>query len=114
MDNDEIRSLLKEKNITADNVSKKQLMELHDILNDKLENCGCFRGTFRMNSLELDENIKYMTCKSDYFDSREAVSFNRDGFIGMAGWASSTNIQPIRLGVVEWANKIMPSQIIGG
>jgi len=103
MTNNEIRTLLASKNITTENVTLKQLMELHDILSEKLKGSNCFRGTFEMNPLELDENSKYMTCKADYFESREAISFNRDGFIGMAGWASSNNIEPIRDAVIEWA-----------
>ncbi len=103
MTNDEIRALLAHKNITTENVTRLQLMELHDFLSEKLENSKCFRGSFKMNPMELDENMKYMTCKADYFVDREAISFNRDGFIGMAGWASSENIEPIRDAVIEWA-----------
>lgn len=105
MTNDEIRTLMSEKGITTGNVTQLQLMELHDILSEKLENSGLFRGSFEMNPLELDDNIKYMTCKSDYFNNREAVSFNRDGFIGMAGWASTGNIETIRCAVIEWVNR---------
>ncbi len=104
MTNDEIRVLIKDKNITTENVTRKQLIELHNILSSKLESSECFDGAFRMNLLKLDDNNKYMTCKSDYFEDREAISFNRDGFIGMAGWADSKNITPIREAVVEWLN----------
>ncbi len=103
MTTDEARELAAKANITVENVTMKQLMELHDILLEKLENSECFRGTFEMNPLELDHNRMFLTCKSDYFDNREAVSFNRDGFIGFAGWASSKNIAPILEGFVEWA-----------
>lgn len=104
MTNDDVRKILADKNITTDNVTQKQLQELHDILSRKLPESGCFRGGFEMNPMQLDENMKFMTCRADYFKEREAVSFNRDGFIGFAGWASSNNVKPILEGVVEWAN----------
>lgn len=34
---------------------------------------------------------------------REAISFNRDGFIGFAGWADDTNVQPFLRAFVRWA-----------
>ena len=43
-----------------------------------------------------------LRCKSHYFDNREAITFNTDGFIGFAGWADKTNIQPILEGFREW------------
>ena len=105
MTNDEVRELIASKGITTDNVTQKQLMELHDRLCDKLASSGLFRGSFDMEPLELSgEDIKYMTCKADYFEGREAISFNRDGFIGMAGWASTENSEPIRQAVIDWVN----------
>lgn len=35
----------------------------------------------------------YIFVDSHYFNGREAISFNRD-FVGFAGWADDTNIQP--------------------
>ncbi len=106
MTNDEIREAIAANGITTENVTQKQLMELHDRLSESLSGSDCFRGTFEMNALELDENIKYMTCRADYFEEREAISFNRDGFIGMAGWASSKNLKPIQEAVIAWAYDI--------
>jgi len=36
----------------------------------------------------------YIFVDSHYFQGREAISFNRDGFVGFAGWADSTNVLP--------------------
>lgn len=41
-----------------------------------------------------------------YFKKREAISFNRDGFIGVAGWASQDNVEPIIEGVLKWIQDI--------
>lgn len=47
----------------------------------------------------------FMYVKGRHFEERELVSFNRDGFIGFAGWASTTNVEPIINGFMDWLNK---------
>lgn len=37
-----------------------------------------------------------------YFNNREAITFNRDGFIGFAGWASTNNLEPFIKAFVLW------------
>lgn len=37
-----------------------------------------------------------------YFQGREAISFNEDGFIGIAGWADDTNVQPFLRAFHKW------------
>lgn len=37
-----------------------------------------------------------------YFQGREAISFNEDGFIGIAGWADDTNVQPFLRAFYRW------------
>ena len=44
----------------------------------------------------------YITCSAFYFSKREAISFNRDGFIGFAGWSDSYNIKPILAAFQHW------------
>lgn len=57
---------------------------------------------FRPNKDKFWAGIK---CKSFYFTGREVVSFNRDGFIGFAGWADDKHIQPILDGFIEWTQE---------
>lgn len=85
--------------ITTDNVTNEQLKSLYSCLCAALEKSDCYRGTYRMNR---PKDLKFMTCKTDQWKNREAVSFNRDGFIGFAGWADNTNIAPILDGVTDW------------
>ncbi len=42
-----------------------------------------------------------------YWDGREAVSFNGDGFIGIAGWADDSNVQPFLRGFLRWLKEWM-------
>jgi hypothetical protein len=112
MTNDEVRQLLVEKGITISTVTAAQLETLHDMLDEKLKASGCFRDTYKMNPKHKTIDMRYMTCSSDYFDDREAVSFNSDGFIGFAGWSSETNVKPILETVVEWAERVMAGILI--
>lgn len=40
-----------------------------------------------------------------YFKDREAISFNKDGFVGFAGWADSTNVRPFLKAFGRWATE---------
>ena len=44
----------------------------------------------------------YIRVDGDYFRDRECVSFNRDGYVGLCGWASSENAEPVAAGFVRW------------
>jgi hypothetical protein len=46
-----------------------------------------------------------------YFKKRECISFNADGFIGFAGWASSENSEPIIKGFLAAISKIKVESI---
>ena len=41
----------------------------------------------------------------------EGVSFNRDGFIGFAGWASDENVQPVLRAFKRWLTRWMPGRL---
>lgn len=38
---------------------------------------------------------------------REAISFNGDGFIGIAGWADDNNVQPFLRAFMRWLKEWM-------
>ena len=46
----------------------------------------------------------YFNVDGPYFKSREAISFNSDGFIGFAGWADSINTSPFIRAFVRWVD----------
>lgn len=43
---------------------------------------------------------------SHYFEDREAISLNADGFIGMCGWADSKNETPFRRALERWLETV--------
>lgn len=60
----------------------------------------------RKKDFDFTENgtISYCAIRlnGSWFDDREAITFNRDGFIGFAGWADNKNIQPILKAFDKW------------
>ena len=108
MTTDEARSVFKSSGLTYKDLSRDNLKRLRTAINDQMTDDDSImkelkcRYRFRVSIADGHINQAYLGCKSYKFDDREAVSFNSDGFIGFAGWADSTNIQPILLGFVDW------------
>lgn len=46
----------------------------------------------------------YLRMDGAYFKKRECISFNTDGFIGFAGWASDGNVQPVLRAFIRWCD----------
>lgn len=75
------------------------------------------RDTLAMHYMKLNQNPKisrgkvglnfaYLTVKSDYFDDREAITFNKDGFIGFSGWGSTSTTKPFIDAFLRWCDFI--------
>ena len=73
----------------------------------------CYRGVTFQN-VGTDRFYAGIRCSAFYFDRREAVSFNRDGFIGFAGWSDDTNVQPILRGFVAWVGEMKKVREVAG
>lgn len=65
----------------------------------------CYRRVVFQNA-GTDRFFAGIRCSAFYFDRREAVSFNRDGFIGFAGWSDDSNLQPILRGFLAWVEEL--------
>lgn len=100
------------KHFSYKNIGSKELFKLKNILKEELNSFFNqnhwikFYNRNNKNDLQFnpDGSIEYafLRCKGSWFDDREAISFNRDGFIGFAGWADSTNIRPFRRAFFKW------------
>ena len=53
----------------------------------------------------------YLKMSGSNFEERECISFNKDGFIGFAGWADDTNVQPILRAFIKWCAKLKKKQL---
>ena len=49
----------------------------------------------------------YLFIDGRYWQGREAISFNGDGFIGIAGWADDNNVQPFLRAFMRWLKEWM-------
>ena len=101
--NDHARELIAAAGVTTANVTDDQLIMLWHSLSLRLRNSDNYNGTYAMNK---PTDLMFMTCRTEQWDEREAVSFNRDGFIGFAGWADSKNVGVILDGVGDWLDKL--------
>ena len=52
----------------------------------------------------------YIKVICDNYSQREAISFNPDGFIGFAGWASSYNTRLFIDAFIEWVDYMKRKQ----
>jgi len=101
MGRDQARSKVAEAGITADTVTDDQLKTLRRLINKHLKASGIYSGTARLRRARKD--MKFIEMQTNQWECREAVSFNRDGFIGIAGWADKRNVRPLVEAVAEWA-----------
>lgn len=110
----EAREYFCKNHLSYDNITIWDLYELIQRINVKLhesrtimlmmlplETRGCKR-----NLIFKDDKLVFAALKvrGTYFDSREAITFNRNGFIGFCGWASSDNTYPIVSAFKEWVD----------
>ncbi len=109
------REYFKKCNLTYDDIDMNAIYRLIQILNFKIvEANSCMlminepklRG--RYTNVKLNKNGKLVFAeirvKGTYFDDREAITFNEDGFIGICGWADGYNLTPFVLGFKDWCD----------
>lgn len=108
MSRNEARQKFKDAGLTYAVITPETLRSLRSAINRHMKDSGLIRGTFRCRERGVIQTSKRgrffagINCRAFYFDNREAVSFNDDGFIGFAGWADDENIKPILDGFCEW------------
>lgn len=100
---DHARELIAAAGVTVDNVTRSQLKSLWKQVNFFMWCSMNYRGSYVMDK---PDSTKFMTCSTDQWNGREAISFNRDGFIGMAGWADQSNVDPILRAVGTWLDNM--------
>lgn len=97
------KSGLKFTSLTAAN-----LRDLRGKVNKAMIASGAFSGTYRVHQrFKIRDTHAALCCHAYYFDQREAITFNQDGFVGFAGWADDNNIQPILSAFCEWLDEML-------
>lgn len=107
------REKFKECGLTYDDITDGDILVLVMLLNKEIK-WSNKHGETSVRSMYLSDKriIKhksngvitecYLFMNSHYFTQRECISFNKDGFIGFAGWADEGNSNPIRRAFLMW------------
>lgn len=115
--NEDCRKRFKEYGLTYDDVTDGDILMLVMLLNREIKK-SVSSGEMSTDTMRLSDKriIKhksngtitecYLFMNSHYFTRRECISFNKDGFIGFAGWADEGNLNPIRRAFLEWCDLI--------
>ncbi|MEG0969124.1 MAG: hypothetical protein RSG92_27540, partial [Pseudomonas sp.] len=106
---DQARELFAKSGLTYSVVSPESMRTLRAKINEQMVASGVMQGALRCRQrATVRDGYAVIRCKASYFDDREAITFNPDGFIGFAGWASDGNVQPILQGFAAWVKEMAP------
>lgn len=112
-DRDRARKAFARARITYAEIDEAALLDLRDRLDAALRASGLIDGTYRMRRVRpvWEGTVAHpwaaLRCRSRYFASREAVTFNPEGFVGFAGWADDDNVVPVLKGFLEWVDAMV-------
>ncbi len=111
---EQARDYFKRCNLTYEDINMNDIYKLCQILNVRIgltNSCmimirepilkGKYRTVFLKNG-----KIKFaaIRVRGDYFEDREAITFNSNGWIGFCGWADDYNALPFVMGFKEWCD----------
>ena len=113
MEREDMRRKFKSLGLGYSHIDSRKIGELKRLINIELEK---YNPQLAPNFIKLKRNknkdFEYsevgtlkrfsLRVKGSWFDDREAITFNRDGFIGFAGWADSKNVQPFLKAFDTW------------
>ena len=105
--------------LTYSVLTPASMKRLRALVNDRMKASGLIEESFRCRQRAVIKDTPFgryaeIRCRSYYFDNREAISFNTDGFIGFAGWADDQNVQPIVEGFKAWVSELAATQTTEG
>jgi len=107
MTRDEARELFATAKLDYSILTPPRIQRLRTLINAKMKSSGLIKGQYRCRQRPIIRPCyAEIRCKASYFDCREAITFNTDGFIGFAGWADQQNVQPVLSGFAEWVREV--------
>lgn len=111
----EAREYFTSKGLTYDSITEGDILILSMLLEKELKKSNK-SGETSVSTMTLSKKIDmkkktnghiiccFLYMNSHYFTQREAISFNRDGFIGFAGWADQGNTNPLLRSFLKWCD----------
>lgn len=110
----EAREFFKNRGLSYDSIHEGDILILCMMLQKELKKSNKAGETSVTMTLRKRIDMKkksngsitefYIYMNAHYFTRRECISFNRDGFIGFAGWADQGNTNPLLRAFLEWCN----------
>lgn len=110
----EAREFFKNRGLSYDSIHEGDILILCMMLQKELKKSNKAGETSVAMTLSKRVDMKkksngsitecYIYMNAHYFTRRECISFNRDGFIGFAGWADQGNTNPLLRAFLEWCN----------
>ena len=110
----EAREFFKNRGLSYDSIHEGDILILCMMLQKELKKSNKAGETSVTMTLSKRVDVKkksngsitecYIYMNAHYFTRRECISFNRDGFIGFAGWADQGNTNPLLRAFLEWCN----------
>ena len=117
--NDAARARFETSGLTYDDITADDIEELYAMLVETMADTRArlkdhpVQGHWKMHKGHKDDYTwdghllcAFLRCYGSYFTDREAISFNRDGYIGFCGWASTQNTVPITDTFIRWCDHI--------
>lgn len=114
---EEAREYFKNAGLTYKDITEGDILSLVMLLNREIKKSNKM-GETSVNTMTLSKRIDlkkksngtiiscFLYVNSHYFERRECISFNADGFIGFCGWADVGNSNPILRAFWEWVDSI--------
>ena len=111
---DNARAAWSRSGITYADLTPARVERLRHLINAEMRSGEYLRGTFRANHKpkKLRDGGYDIRCTAWYFSGRAArqcVTFEPGGFVGFAGWADDTNLQPIVRAFLTWVGEMAPA-----
>lgn len=119
------REYFKSKGLTYDSISEGDILILSMMLEKELKKSNK-AGETSVSTITLSKKVDmkkktnghimccFLYVNSHYFERREAISFNRDGFIGFAGWADQGNTNPLLRAFLKWCDYLAEGEEANG
>lgn len=113
--NDEAREYFTNKGLSYNDIRDEDINVLCKYLEEEYKKSNK-SGETSVNTMRLSKKVDvnrtitddliscFLYVNSHYFTRRECISFNRDGFIGFAGWADDGNTNPIKRAFIRWCD----------
>lgn len=110
MTRNDARAAFAASGLTYADLRRDDLRALRNAIDKELKASGLIEGyrSYRpIKTVNWPKGWAEIRCSAYYFDEREAVTFNTNGFIGFAGWADDKNVVPIIAGFLKWLDALV-------